>query len=87
MMADHMLRMLLFIATVEWFVVIKGIKDAIKSLLVWDALKSGLPKMDPTGLGTLFAVNFPSYFAERLILTFITVVLSIIIIYNTRRTS
>jgi hypothetical protein len=54
MMADHMLRMLLFIATVEWFVVIKGIKDAIKSLLV---------------------------------LTFITVVLSIIIIYNTRRTS
>ena len=59
--------------------------DAIKSLLIWDALKSGLPKMDPTGLGTILAVVFPISVAERLIMTAIAVAFSGGIIYILRK--
>ena len=84
-MANHMTGTLIFIGSVGWFLELKGIKDAIKALLIWDALKSGLPKMDPTGLGTVLAVVFPISVAERLIMTAIAVAFSGGIIYILRK--
>jgi uncharacterized membrane protein len=84
-MANHMTGTLIFIGSVGLFIELKGIKDAIKSLLVWDALKSGLPKMDPTGLGTILAVVFPISVAERLAMTAVAVAFSTSIIYILRK--
>ncbi len=83
-MANHMMGTLIFISSVGWFVQLKGVKDAITNLgFFW--LKSGLPKMDPTGLGTLLALTFPIYIAERLAMTAIAVPISVGILYALRK--
>lgn len=84
MMANHMAGNLIFISSVGWFVQLKGIRDAIAALgFTW--LKSGLPKNDPTGLGALFALTFPIYIVERLLMTLIAVPIAVGIIYTLRR--
>ena len=83
-MANHMTGTLIFIASVGWFIQLKGIKNAIKSLgFYW--LKSGLPKMDPTGLGTLLAFVFPISVVERLVMTAIAVLIAVGIIYALKK--
>lgn len=84
MMANHMLGSLIFISSVGWFVQLKGIRDAIVAMgFSW--LKSGLPKEDPTGLGALFALTFPIYIVERVLMTLIAVPIAVGIIYTLRR--
>ncbi|MBS7654558.1 ECF transporter S component, partial [Candidatus Bathyarchaeota archaeon] len=70
-MANHMMGNLIFIGAVNWFIQLKGIKDALVSLgFSW--LKSGLPKNDPTGLGTIFYIFLPIAVVERIIITAIS---------------
>ncbi|MCW4021376.1 MAG: ECF transporter S component [Candidatus Bathyarchaeota archaeon] len=83
-MANHMTGTLIFIASAGLFVELKGIKDAIKNL-GWLALGSGLPKEDPTGLGTVLAFVFPISIVERLLMTAISVALSAGIVYTLKR--
>lgn len=84
MMANHMVGSLIFISSVGWFVQLKGIRDAIVTMgFSW--LKSGLPKEDPTGLGALFALTFPIYIVERILMTLIAVPIAVGIIYALRR--
>ncbi len=83
-MANHLTGTLIFMGSVGWFVQLKGIKDAIKNLgFYW--LESGLPKMDPTGLGTLLALVFPISVAERLVMTAIAVPIGVGILYALRK--
>jgi uncharacterized membrane protein len=83
-MANHMTGNLIFIASVGWFIELKGIKDAIKNMgFSW--LTSGLPKMDPTGLGTVLAIVFPISIVERLAMTAIAVALGAGIVYTLKR--
>jgi uncharacterized membrane protein len=84
MMANHMAGNLIFIASVCWFVQLKGIKDAITALgLSW--LKSGLPKEDPTGLGAIFALALPLSIVERALMTAIAIPIAFGILYALRR--
>jgi len=67
-MANHMAGNLIFIASVGWFVSLKAIKDAVVALgFLW--LKSGLPKLEMSGLGMLFALVLPISVVERLLMT------------------
>ncbi|MEM2465117.1 MAG: ECF transporter S component [Candidatus Bathyarchaeia archaeon] len=84
MMTNHMLGNLIFIVSAQWFIQLKGIKDALASVgFFW--LTSGLPKVDPTGLGTIFAVFFPISIIERLILTAVSSIICIGVFYALRR--
>ncbi|MBS7605416.1 MAG: ECF transporter S component [Candidatus Bathyarchaeia archaeon] len=86
LMANHMVGNLIFIASAHWFIQLKGIKDAIASIgFFW--LTSGLPKVDPTGLGTTFAVFFPISIIERTILTAISSIICVGILYTLRRSN
>jgi len=83
-MANHMTGTLIFIASVGWFVQLKGLKDAIVNLgFSW--LKSGLPKEDPTGLGTLLAFVFPISVAERLLMTLLATLIGVGILYALKK--
>ncbi|MEM2342081.1 MAG: ECF transporter S component [Candidatus Bathyarchaeia archaeon] len=83
-MANHMMGNLIFIGSVNWFIQLKGIKDALVNLgFSW--LKSGLPKIDPTGLGTIFTLTFPIYIIERLIYTAVASSICFGIIYTLRK--
>lgn len=83
-MANHMTGTLIFIGSIGWFIELKGIKDAIKNLgFSW--LKSGLPKTDPTGLGTLLAFIFPISVVERLLMTTIAVALGAGVVYTLKK--
>lgn len=85
-MANHMMGNLIFIGSVNWFVHLKGIKDALVNLgFSW--LKSGLPKNDPTGLGTIFTIFFPVSVIERVLITIISSILCYGILLALRRTS
>ncbi len=84
-MANHMTGNLIFIASIGWFIQLRGIKDAIVNLgFYW--LKSGLPKDDPTGLGTLFAIMLPISVIERLLMTAIAIPIGAGILYALRKT-
>lgn len=84
MMANHMMGNLIFIGSVNWFVQLKGIRDALVSLgFSW--LKSGLRKIDPTGLGTIFMLSIPVYIVERLIYTAIASIICSGIIHTLRK--
>jgi len=83
-MANHMTGTLIFIGSVQWFLELKGIKNAIVNL-GFDWLKSGLPNIDPTGLGTVFVLVFPITIAERLIMTTIAVLIGVGILYALRK--
>ncbi|MEM1544567.1 MAG: hypothetical protein QXX24_02820, partial [Candidatus Bathyarchaeia archaeon] len=86
MMANHMMGNLIFIGSVNWFIQLKGVKDALVNLgFYW--LKSGLPKIDPTGLGTIFTLTFPVYIVERLIFTAVASLICSSIIYALRKSS
>jgi len=83
-MANHMTGTLIFIGSVGLFIELKGIKDAIKNLgFSW--LGSGLPKMDPTGLGTVLAIVFPISIVERLAMTAIAVAVGAGILYALKK--
>ncbi|MEM2321094.1 MAG: ECF transporter S component [Candidatus Bathyarchaeia archaeon] len=83
-MANHMTGNLIYIVSVNWFVQLKGIKDALTSLgFSW--LKSGLPKNDPTGLGTIFTIFFPVSVVERIILTILSSLICIGVVYTLKR--
>ncbi|MDH5439617.1 MAG: ECF transporter S component [Candidatus Bathyarchaeota archaeon] len=83
-MANHMTGTLIFIGSVGWFIELKGIKDAIVNMgFYW--LGSKLPKMDPTGLGTVLAIVFPISIVERLVMTAIAVALGAGTVYTLKR--
>lgn len=83
-MANHMAGNLIYIASVKWFVQLKGIKDALVGLgFSW--LKSGLPKDDQTGLGTIFTIFFPVSVIERIILTIVSSLICISVVYVLKR--
>ena len=85
-MANHMTGNLIFIASVNWFIQLKGIKSALVNLgFQW--LKSGLPKVDPTGLGTIFALFFPVTVIERLVITAIASLICVNILYVLRKSN
>lgn len=83
-MANHMTGTLIFIGSVGWFIELKGIKDAIVNM-GFSLLKSGLPNMDPTGLGTVLAIVFPISIVERLLMTAIAVALGAGTVYTLKR--
>jgi ECF transporter S component (folate family) len=82
-MANHMAGNLIFIGSVNWLVQLKGIKDALVNLIPW--LKSGLPKDDPTGLGTIFAFFFPVSIVERIIITVISLLICSGVLFTLRK--
>jgi uncharacterized membrane protein len=83
-MANHMMGNLIFIGSANWFVQLKGIKDALVNLgFSW--LKSGLPKNDPTGLGTLFIMFLPVAVIERIIITVIASLICIGILHALKK--
>jgi len=82
-MANHMTGNLIFIGSVNWLVQLKGIKDALVGLIPW--LKSGLPKDDPTGLGTIFALFFPVSIVERVIITIVSSLLCSGVFFTLRK--
>jgi len=87
-MANHMTGTLIFLASIGWFVELKGIKDAIITLgFHW--LASGLPnpaKVIPSsGLGVLLMIIFPVSVVERLLITAVAVALSAGIVYTLKK--
>jgi len=83
-MANHMAGNLIFIASIGWFIQLRGIKDALVNL-GFNWLKSGLPKGDPTGLGALFALMLPISVIERLLMTAIAVPISVGVLYTLKK--
>lgn len=83
-MANHMTGNLIYIVSVNHFVQLKGIRDALVGLgFSW--LKSGLPKDDPTGLGTIFTIFFPISIVERIILTIVSFLICAGVIYTLKK--
>ncbi|MEM1562771.1 MAG: ECF transporter S component [Candidatus Bathyarchaeia archaeon] len=84
MMANHMTGNLIYIASVNYFVQLRGVKDALVKLgFSW--LTSGLPKIDPTGLGAIFTILFPVSVIERIALTIISALICIGVTYTLKR--
>lgn len=79
-MANHMAGTLIYIASIIWFLQLKGIKDAVRNV-GFSALKSGLPKLDPTGLEPLLYWLVPISAVERLVMTAITVIVGTGVIF------
>ena len=79
-MANHMTGTLIFIATIFLHVQLTGIIDTIKNL-GFSALKSGIQKLDLTGLGTLLYWIAPIAVVERLVMTAIAVIIGTGVIF------